>query len=543
MKQNLGLRFFIIAFVLLFLGYKAFIGVTSDDPDERLQLGIDLRGGSELRYRLDLSAQETAAKKRAVRDQSLEIIQDRIDGYGLKDIVLQAIGEESFTVQLSARTRESVDAIKELIEVLGNLEFRITVEQPDDAPYWKIFSEALKQGGAGVKAARVITPEERTAEDKLSNRHGFGLKWYRLSDRSIKKGSLPGRTRDGWVLCRLDEDNISGSDLINTTHRLPVQSFGEGWVVSFDVRKLARPSMARLTSTPKEYMAIILNDRVDSAPILQSTLNANGQISGGFTEKEARQLAAVLQSGALQQRPELVEETTIAPDLAGNARDRGINSTLIAFLMVLVLMLAYYRTPGLVANLALLLNLLILLGVLTWFDAVLTLPGIAGVILTVGMAVDANILVFERIKEEKAKGRTPAQALETGYDRALVTIIDSNLTTLITAYFLFQIGSGPVRGFGITLAIGILASMFTALLVTRTLMTWFMQKGWMKEVRMPGRFAPPAIPWMAMRRGTGRVSAFAIVAGLTLFALVPEDKNLDLEFTKGSKLVISLRES
>jgi SecD/SecF fusion protein len=202
------------------------------------------------------------------------------------------------------------------------------------------------------------------------------------------------------------------------------------------------------------------------------------------------------------------------------------------------MMAVLYLGPGLLANVALMLNLVLLVGVLAFFSAVLTLPGIAALVLTVGMAVDANILVFERIKEEKAKGRTIAQAVETGYDRALVTIIDANLTTLITAYFLFQLGSGPVRGFGITLAIGILVSMFTALYVTRTLFTWLMQKGAISEAKMRGQFHPPTIDWMGMKRRVVTGSAIAMVLGAIAWEAVPEARKYDLDFSEGSRLVV-----
>ncbi|MFQ5845439.1 MAG: protein translocase subunit SecD, partial [Planctomycetota bacterium] len=534
----------VIALVVTFFAWWAYRGTARGE----LELGIDLRGGSELRYKLDLRKEAPTAEGRGeIRDVSLGIIQDRIDGYGLKDIVLQPIGDDGFTVQVSARTRESVDAIKDLIEQLGNLEFRITVEPPRTGVaggegYAYSLPEFQRAGGENLAAARVVTPDRRRPEDKAAHRYANGLKWYPLSQQAKK--NMAHRSTDSWVLCRLDRENVSGEDLTDVVHRRPQTSrIGGGWVVTFNVKSFARPRMASLTATKGEHMAIILNDHVDSAPVLQSTLSANGEISGGFSREESRKLAAVLQAGALRTEPELVEETSIAPELAGSARNRGVNSTVLGFLFVLALMFFYYRVPGLVANVALLLNLLFLVGVLAWFEAVLTLPGMAGVILTIGMAVDANILVFERIKEEKGKGRTPAQALETGYNRALVTIIDSNLTTLITAYFLFQIGSGPVRGFGVTLAVGIIASMFTALFVTRTLLTLFVRRGWMREIRMRGEFRVRGIGWMSMRRTAGLGSVVALVAALVVFfGLVPRNKNWGLEFTKGSKLVVRLHE-
>ncbi|MGH7163260.1 MAG: protein translocase subunit SecD [Planctomycetota bacterium] len=540
MKQGLGVRFFVIAAVVGFLGYHAFQGVTRD----KLQLGIDLEGGSELVFKFAF-ADAGDTPRRELLGQAMRIIQERVDAYGLKEIVIQPIGEDRFSVQVGARDRRNVDSIKELITVLGKLEFRITAENstPTFDYYWKRFQNALKEG-KNIEEARTITPDQRAEDDKGAGRHPLGLRWYRLSDRAIGQYS-PGRLPEGnrnhpWVLCRLDDENISGEDLSSVNFSRVVSgggTIGGGWSVHFRVNKFSQARMARLTATPQEFMAIILNDRVDSAPVLQSTLSDSGEITGSFMEEEAKSLAAVLQAGQLRERPELVSESTIAAELAGSARQKGVLSTIVSLGLVLVFILWYYYGPGLLANVALLLNLVLMIGVLAWFDAVLTLPGIAGVVLTVGMAVDANILIYERLKEERAKGRTLSQAVAAGYDRALVTIVDSNLTTLITAYFLFQMGSGPVRGFGVTLAVGIVVSMFTAIYVTRTFFVWLLRRGVIREAKMRAGFSTPRIGWMALRRPAGIVSILAVVGGIAGYAIVPDATKLDIEFTQGSKLV------
>ncbi len=535
MKQNLSTRFFIIALVVGFLGWHAYKGVVQ----EKLEMGIDLQGGSELQGKFDLSA-EPASQRGEILAQSIRIIQDRIDRFGLKEIVIQPLGDDRFALQVSARDKANVDALKGLVTVLGNLEFRITVEsgEPSYEHYKTKFEAALKEGG-DIQKARTIAPAQRAEEDLNAGRFPHGLKWYKLSDRATGRFG-EGRHVQNWVLCRLDTEKVDGRDLVNVVHRLDAgdSGFRGGWVVTFDVRKFAQPRMANLTAKKGDHMAIILNDEVDSAPVLESTLSSTGQISGGFSEDEARKLAAVLQSGALEHKPEIVSESTISSDLAGSARRTGVLSTIVAFALVLLIMIAYYRGPGMVANFALLLNLVLLVGVLSWFGAVLTLPGIAGVVLTVGMAVDANILVFERIKEERTRGRTVAQSISAGYDRALVTIVDSNLTTLITAYFLYQIGSGPVRGFGITLAIGIIISMFTALYVTRTIFFWALKRGAIKELRMGGEFRVFSFGWMSYLRTSASVSIVGMIAGIAIFLMVPVKRKYDLEFTQGSKLVL-----
>jgi len=540
MIKNIKARLGLITAVVVFFAWFAGKGVGGD-----LELGVDLKGGSELIFKFDLK--ETDARAEIVKT-ALGVIQQRVDAYGLKDVAIQPIGDDRFAVQVSAKDAEKVDAVKDLVTDLGRLEFHITLE-PTESPnyeyYWSLFQDDLKRKNVDTTDARTITVEELKAEDR--GKYPYGLRWHELSDRAKSEGHWrnPENKRtpwengewQPWVLLRLDDYDVTGEALENVMH-LPGQGVGEGWKVTFEVDKLKQGDMADLTETEQTHMAIVLNGQIDSAPVLKSSLSASGEISGNFTESEARSLAAVLQSGALKEKPTLIAERTIAPDLAGDARNRGVLSTLIGFAIVLVMMVWMYKASGLLANLALLLNLVLLVGVLTWFGATLTLPGIAGVVLTVGMAVDANILVFERIKEEKAKGRTTAQAVRTGYDRALVTIIDANLTTLITAYFLFQIGSGPVRGFGITLAVGIVASMFTALYVTRTVFALCLKKGWITEARMRGDFQPPKIEWTAMMRKAVTGSAIAMAIGVVLWESVDDNTKYDLDFTEGSKLIV-----
>jgi len=535
--QNLGFRFFVIALIVGFLGFQAYQGVYSRPG---LELGIDLQGGSELEGKFDF-------KKAGIEEhlwpevlkQAISIIQRRIDSFGLKDINIQPVGSDRFTVQIAAKEKENVEAIKDLISVQGNLEFRITVETQDPGYdfYWRRFREDLEKNKPG---ARIVKPEDRSPEDRNAGRYPRGLKWYPLSERA--KGIRGyGRTRlpeggEPWVLCKLDDFDVTGQSLSTANYRRRPEK--NDWIVVFDVKSSHRNNMQGLTED-KGFMAIILNDEVDSAPTLNTMLSDNGMIEGGFGEDNAKALAAVLKSGALKAKPEIIAERTIASNLAGAARNRGVLSIAIAFSAVLLMIFWFYRGPGMLANLALLLNLVLVIGVLYWFGAVLTMPGLAGLVLTVGMAVDANILVFERIKEEKAKGRTAAQAVATGYDRALVTIIDANITTLITAYMLFQIGSGPVRGFGITLAIGIIASMFTALYVTRTIFTVLLRKGVVTEAGMHGEFSPPSIRWMSYSRKAVTASAIAILVGFLLWEIVPEKKKYDVDFTSGAKLVVA----
>jgi preprotein translocase subunit SecD len=223
-------------------------------------------------------------------------------------------------------------------------------------------------------------------------------------------------------------------------------------------------------------MAIVLDDSVYSAPVIRERISGgSAQISGSFTSQQATDLAIVLRAGSLPAPVEILENRTVGPSLGQDSIDSGIKSIWVGALMVLVVIIVYYQMSGLIAISALLMNLFFIAAMLSMFGATLTLPGLAGIVLTVGMAVDANVLIFERIREELALGRAPKLAIDSGYSKAFSTIIDANLTTLLAALVLFQFGTGPVRGFAVTLSIGIIASLFTAIFVSRFIFDFFLK--------------------------------------------------------------------
>ena len=224
-------------------------------------------------------------------------------------------------------------------------------------------------------------------------------------------------------------------------------------------------------------LAIILDKNVYSAPVIREKI-AGGRavITGRFTDEEAKDLAIVLRAGALPAPVEILHQRSVGPSLGHDSIRKGLFSLLIGFTLVIFFMVIYYKLSGFVANLALILNIILIMAVLSMFKATLTLPGIAGIVLTIGMAVDANVLIFERIREELLLGKTVRASISAGYGKAFITILDANVTTLIAAIVLFQFGTGPVKGFAVTLSIGIIASMFTAIFVTRFVFDWFMSK-------------------------------------------------------------------
>ena len=219
-------------------------------------------------------------------------------------------------------------------------------------------------------------------------------------------------------------------------------------------------------------MAIVLDHQVYSAPVIQGRIDDNGEITGNFNQDSAHDLALVLRAGALPASIKYLEERTVGPSLGADSIRQGVRASIGSIVVVMIFLVFYYRLSGVNAVVALFLNLLILVAFMAFAGAVLTLPGIAGVILTIGMGVDSNVLVFERIREELRNGKTPAAAVEQGFDKAFLTIIDTHVTTIVSAIFLFLFGTGPVKGFAITLVIGLLANVFTSIYVSRAIFDW-----------------------------------------------------------------------
>ncbi|MDZ4164121.1 MAG: protein translocase subunit SecD, partial [Smithellaceae bacterium] len=231
----------------------------------------------------------------------------------------------------------------------------------------------------------------------------------------------------------------------------------------------------------RKRLAIVLDGNVHSAPVIEDRIGGGrAVITGSFTDTEASDLAIVLRAGSLPAPVNILEERTIGPSLGKDSIEKGIWAIILGGLLVILFMIVYYKLSGLIANVALLFNVILIFGVLAAFKATLTLPGLAGIVLVIGMAVDANVLIFERIREEVRLGRPPRSAIETGYGKAFLTILDTNVTTLIAALFLFQFGTGPVKGFAVTLSVGIIASMFTAVFLTRIIYDFFV---WNRQVR------------------------------------------------------------
>ncbi|MBI3128870.1 MAG: protein translocase subunit SecD [Candidatus Tectomicrobia bacterium] len=362
--------------------------------------------------------------------QAIETLRNRVDQFGVREPLLQRQGERRIIVQLPG-VQDPARA-KALIGKTAQLEFKLV----DDS--------------ANAAQAQQTGPPEGTQLLFETRRDPATGQTVRQTPLIVKREAL------------LTGDNL-------TDARVEIgDRFNQPYVsVAFD--SLGAQTFDRVTAANVgKRLAIVLDGVVYSAPVIQERISGGrAQITGSFTIEEARDLAIALRAGALPAPVQVLEERTVGPSLGSDSIRQGIISIVVGFLLTAVFMCFYYRLSGSVAVLALVLNLLIMMGALGFFEATLTLPGIAGIILTVGMAVDANVLIFERIREELRLGKTVRSALDAGYNKAFLTILDSNVTTLVAALVLLQFGTGPIKGFAITLSVGIIVSMFTAIFVTR----------------------------------------------------------------------------
>ena len=374
---------------------------------------------------ISIPPKEQADIRRLAMEQSIQTIRSRIDQFGVTEPTIQMQGKTRILIQLPGLTDPA--RAKALIGRTARLEFKMMDEKGD-------LSAALS---GRVPPGDLLLYGHRGTDQRARQP-------YLLKKRTVLSGDL----------------------LVDA--RVNFSQFNEPYVSITFNRKGGR-RFAKLTSEHVgDRMAIVLDSTVYSAPVIRERIDGGrAQISGSFTTEEAHDLAIILRAGALPAPVKILEERTVGPTLGQDSVEQGLASILIGGALVLLFMGVYYKGFGWLANVAVLLNLLILMAVLAMLQATLTMPGIAGVVLLLGMSVDANVLIFERVREEVRLGKTPRAAIEHGYARAFVTILDSNVTTLITGLVLYQFGTGPVRGFAITLSIGLIASMFTAIFVTR----------------------------------------------------------------------------
>jgi preprotein translocase subunit SecD len=405
--------------------------------------------GNEIVFKLDQSVQNEIRDR--ATEQAKQIIENRINAFGVAEPTIQRHGANSqYQILLQMPGIDDPERVKNTLNADSNLELK-PVAKNTQIPY----------------------PTKEAAEAAIKTLPGkpedYEVVHYR--ERPDAGGSL----QEGWVVLE-KTPVITGLDMRDAI-AVPGQYGGENYQINFTLTPGGAKRFADWTGQHiGDHLAIVLNNEVKSAPTIQSQIHDRGQITGNFTKQSAEDLALVLRSGALPAKVVYLEERTVGPSLGADSIRQGVTASIVGLLAVVTFMLFYYRLSGVNAVLALALNLVLLLAALAIFGATLTLPGIAGVILTIGMGVDSNVLIFERIREELRNGRVVASAVDIGFNKAFLTIIDTHVTTVVSAIFLFVFGTGPIRGFAVTLVAGLIANLFTAVFVSRTIFMWHLSR-------------------------------------------------------------------
>src|SRR5262245_17828072 len=380
--------------------------------------------------------------RKEATEQARTIIEQRINQFGVAEPTVQLRGrEEDHQILVQMPGVDNPERVKELIRGDAKLEIRAVV--PPGTSY----------------------PSKEAAEAAVTSPDNQEVLFY-----SEKRGESPGY----YVLEK--SAVVTGADL--RTARGIAAGQGLGYEVAFDLKPAGSEKFGNWTGANiGNYLAVVLSGQIKSVAVVQAKITDSGRITGNFTQQQAEDLGLVLRSGALPAGIKYLEERSVGPSLGADSIRQGIVASVVGLGLVVFFMLFYYRFSGVNAVVALVLNLLILLAGLALFGATLTLPGIAGVILTIGMAVDSNVLIFERIREELRAGKIVTSAVDTGFNKALTTIIDTHVTTIVSAAFLYFFGTGPIRGFAVTLVIGLLANLFTAIYVSRSMFIWELNRG------------------------------------------------------------------
>jgi SecD/SecF fusion protein len=468
----------------------------SELRDKAIHLGLDLQGGMHLLLEVDRSKLSTAEAKDAPA-RAMEVIRNRIDQFGVAEPLVQLQGEDRIVVQLPGLTDR--ERARELLGKTALLEFKL-LRTPEEAKSALDRLDAVLAGrGAGAGLDTVLRRQPLTSHFLEAGSMSFvrsedvpaverllattGLDSIMPADTQLLWGSdeadYQGVTGRSLFLVRRTSE-MTGGSIATAEARIGLdQTNPAAWGVTMTMTPRGRADFARITgNNVGRQLAIVLDRKVSSAPTIRERIpNGDASIHGSFSVEEAKDLAIVLRAGALPAPVRMVEERSVGPSLGSDSIRQGLLAGLIGSALVVVFMCVYYQLSGVYAILALLLNVVYVIAAMAGFGATLTLPGIAGLVLSIGMAVDANVLIFERIREELRNKKSVRQAVELGYDRAFRTIFDSNFTVILSCLFLFQFGTGPIKGFAVTMIIGLVANVFTAVFFTRMIYDFILSRG------------------------------------------------------------------
>src|SRR5216110_424581 len=495
-----GLRKRLLAALLAAL-LIAFSIATIWPPEKNIALGLDIKGGTSFLIKLQQVDKDKPVTK-GMQEQAVEVIRKRVDYFGGGEPIISPVGNDRILVQIPGLDTAKIQEARDQLSRVAKLEFRLVY--PDNG-------ERLREIDGGKQ---VIPPELR-------------IETYKMP----REGEKPVEER---LLVKKKAD-LSGEHVSNAGASYEK----DGWVVHLRFDAEGAKQFGNITAANVHHrFAIVLDGIIQSAPVIQDAIyGGDAQITGRFTEEEARGLASVLEN-PLQTPVSIEEERSVSPTLGLDSIRASILAGLLGLAITLVCVAVYYKIPGLIANLALIINLILLVGALTMFHFVLTLPGIAGIILTIGLSVDANVLIYERLREEMALGKSLKVAVNTAYEKAFSSIFDANVTTLITAAILFWKASGPVKGFAISLSLGILASLFTALIVGRTCLGWLVDTGRLKRISMLHLISAQNINFLGKGFLACMCSLALLLAGATAFYM-RGDRNFGVDFRGGDLVTLS----
>jgi SecD/SecF fusion protein len=488
--------------------------VTIWPPQKKIALGLDIQGGTSFLIRLKPGEKQI---NKAMLDQAVEVIRKRVDYFGASEPIISPVGNDRILVQIPGLDTAKIQEARDQLSRVAKLEFRLV---------YRDNGERLKAIDEGKE---VIPPDYRIEVYKLGAEgtpmtNEFGETVARTKEKPKEERLLVKKKAD------LDGSRVSGSSAYYGN---------EGWTVQLKFDSEGAKKFGQITEQYKGYrFAIVLDGAIQSAPVIRDAIyGGDAVITGRFTEEEARGLASVLEN-PLQTPVSIEEERSVSPTLGMDSIRASILAGLLGLAITLICVAIYYKIPGLIANLTLIINLILLIGALTMFRFVLTLPGIAGIILTIGLSVDASVLIYERLREEMALGKSLKVAMKAAYEKAFSSIFDANVTTLITAAILFWKASGPVKGFAIALTLGILASLFTALIVGRNFLGWFVDTDRLKRISMLHLIPAQHINFLGKGFLACMCSLALLLAGATAFYMRGE-RNFGVDFRGGDLVTMS----
>ena len=467
----------------------------------RIRLGLDLQGGTSFLVEMDTNRLAQATDASTALSHAVEVLRKRVDKFGVAEPLILPQGNDRILVQLPGLSAADQESAKSAIQKAAFLEFRMVSPTSDQD-----IKEGIVQPGYEILKRKETTRNGRERTEEVEVRKKAEMTGSGIKSAGVMRG------------------NLGEPEIHFTLDAQGTERFAE----------ITRENV-------HQRLAIVLDGNLYSAPVIQTPIeNGSGQITGQFDNKEAFELANVLEN-PLRAPLHIIESREVDPTLGKDSIRSGINAAIYGTLAVAVFMIVYYFLAGLVANVALVANIVILLGVMCSIGTTLTLPGIAGIVLTVGMAVDANVLIYERIREESAKGKSLRGAIDAGYARAFGTIFDSNLTTLISSVILIYMGTGSIKGFGVTLTIGLIASMFTALVVTRLIFDFMLARGWLKSLPMLHLVRAEKLDFMKLAKPAFVASWLLILVG-TGYALHRGEGAFGVDFLGGDTTIFSVEQ-